>query len=370
MIENVDVLVIGAGVIGLACARSLAMAGKDVIILEQCNDFGTQTSSRNSEVIHAGIYYPSNSLKAKLCVRGRDLLYDYCDTRSVNFSKCGKLIVANSESQINNLNDINSRAKLNGVYDLQFLSEDQTRSLEPELKCFGALFSPSTGIVDSHGLMLSLLGEAQKHGAVLAVKSTVLSIESTLKGIKVVIDTEHEERSELLAKIVINATGHNATSLALTCKAISKAKIPRSYFAKGSYFSLSAKSPFQRLIYPIPEEGGLGVHLTIDLGGQAKFGPDVEWINHIDYEIDINRVHNFYAEIRKYWPNLPNDSLQPAYVGIRPKISPAGLDSDFVIQSEQEHGVNGLINLFGIESPGLTASLAIAEYVSDKLDEF
>lgn len=368
MIEKVDAIVIGAGVIGLACARSLAMAGKDVIILEQCNDFGTQTSSRNSEVIHAGIYYPVDSLKAKLCVRGRELLYDYCDARSINYLKCGKLIVANSETQIDNLKAINSRAILNGVHDLQFLSEYQALNLEPELKCFGALLSPSTGIVDSHNLMLSLLGDAQKHGAVLAVRSTVLSIESTSKGIRVNIDTELEENTELLAKIVINASGHHATSLALTCKVISKAKIPRSYFAKGSYFSLSSKSPFRRLIYPIPEEGGLGVHLTIDLGGQAKFGPDVEWVNNIDYKIDPNRVNNFYSEIRKYWPNLPNDALQPAYVGIRPKISPAGIDSDFVIQTEKEHGVNGLINLFGIESPGLTASLAIAEYVSNKLD--
>lgn len=368
MALEAQAVVIGAGAVGLACARALARAGKEVIVLERNNDFGLETSSRNSEVIHAGIYYPSGSLKAQLCVQGRELLYAFCHRHGVDHNRCGKLIVATSDAQAVDLQRIQARALANGVGDLQWLSQQQAQALEPALHCTQALLSPSTGVIDSRAYMLALLGEAERHGASLALNSAVTSMQSTPNGFLLKLMCDGIEES-LLSQIVVNAAGHQAVSLAQTCEAISQEQIPTAYLAKGNYFSLTGRSPFSRLIYPVPEPGGLGVHLTLDLGMQARFGPDVEWLEKEDYSVNPQRAEVFYAAIRKYWPGLKEGALQPAYAGIRPKIVAQGEpDADFLVQGPQQHGVEGLVNLFGIESPGLTASLALAEVVCDRLD--
>lgn len=368
MAEQVDAVVIGAGVVGLACARALAMAGREVIVIESNGGIGMETSSRNSEVIHAGIYYPEGSLKAKLCVAGRHLLYEFCKEHYVAHRQCGKLIVATSPEQIQTLSAVKERAARNGVDDLRLLSRAEARLMEPALQCVQALLSPSTGIVDSHGFMVALLGDVENHGGLLALHSTVSRIASVGGRVEVTVESAAGSTT-LLASSVVNATGHSAPALAVSLgDSLAPELIPKGYFAKGNYFSLAGRSPFQRLIYPIPEPGGLGVHLTIDLGQQARFGPDVEWIDEMDYSVNPARSEKFYSQIRKYWPDLESDALQPAYSGIRPKIVPQGsVDADFVVQGERTHGIPGIVNLFGIESPGLTASLAIAEQVVELL---
>jgi len=364
---QVQAVVIGAGAVGLACARSLARAGKEVIILERNIDLGLETSARNSEVIHAGIYYPPGSLKAKMCVSGRKKLYAFCEEYGVEYSRCGKLIVATSERQLSELKNIQARALANGVDDLELLTASQAVVLEPSLHALAALLSPSTGIINGRAYMLALLGDAEHHGASLALNSRVQSLQSTASGLQLSVLCDGVEET-LLADLVVNAAGHQAIALANTCDAVAAEKIPQAYLAKGNYFSLAGRSPFSRLIYPVPEPGGLGVHLTLDLGLQARFGPDVEWVQTEDYSVNPQRAEVFYAAIRKYWPDLKDDALQPAYAGIRPKTVPQGSpDADFQVQGPDEHGVAGLVNFFGIESPGLTSSLALADVLCERL---
>jgi L-2-hydroxyglutarate oxidase LhgO len=358
--DQVDVVIVGAGVVGLAVARALAAAGREVLILEAESAFGTGISARNSEVIHAGIYYPRGSLKARLCVAGRDRLYAYCNERGVPHRRCGKLIVATSEAQLGELAKIQAAAAANGVA-LDLLPASEARALEPALSCTGALSSPSTGIVDSHAYMLALLGDAEAHGATLVCGSGVKSAEVHADGIEL-----HLEQGEdtLRAKLLVNCAGLGAPQLAGAIRGFPQQHVPRAWLATGHYFTLSGRSPFQRLVYPVPEPGGLGIHLTLDLAGRARFGPDVQWIERLDYEVAAAHGEKFYAAIRRYWPALADGSLQPAYAGIRPKISgPGEPAADFRIEGPEAHGVPGVINLFGIESPGLTASLAIAEQV-------
>ena len=364
---QVQAVVIGAGAVGLACARALARAGKEVIILERNTDFGLETSARNSEVIHAGIYYPPGSLKAKMCVSGRKKLYAFCEEYGVEYSRCGKLIVATSERQLSELKNIQARALANGVDDLELLTASQAVALEPSLHALAALLSPSTGIINGRAYMLALLGDAEHHGASLALNSRVQSLQSTAAGVQLSVLCDGVEET-LLADLVVNAAGHQSIALANTCDAVAAEKIPQAYLAKGNYFSLAGRSPFSRLIYPVPEPGGLGVHLTLDLGLQARFGPDVEWVQTEDYSVNPQRAEVFYAAIRKYWPDLKDDALQPAYAGIRPKTVPQGSpDADFQVQGPDEHGVAGLVNFFGIESPGLTSSLALADVLCERL---
>jgi len=358
--NDVDVVVVGAGVVGLAVARALALSGREVVVLEAAEAFGTGTSSRNSEVIHAGIYYPRGSLKARLCVAGREKLYDYCESHGVPHKRCGKLIVATSESQLAELGKIKAAALANGVV-LEELTADQAREMEPNLHCTGALFSPTTGIIDSHTYMLSLLGEAERHGATLVCDSRVTSARITPDGVVVSVNGGE---TELHARLLVNSAGLGAPALAASIEGFPSAHVRRGYLAKGNYFTLAGRSPFSRLVYPVPEPGGLGVHLTLDLAGRARFGPDVQWVDTLDYEVDPRRGDKFYGEVRKYWPGLADGSLEPAYSGIRPKISAQGeANADFVIEGPATHGVASVVNLFGIESPGLTASLAIAEAV-------
>jgi L-2-hydroxyglutarate oxidase LhgO len=367
IVDSTGAIVIGAGVVGLACARAFARAGIETVILERNDAFGTETSSRNSEVIHGGIYYAPGSLKARLCVTGSRQLYDYCDEFGIAHRRCGKLIVATSARQQGDLQAIQSIAKANGVEGLSLLNAVEAARLEPQLNCSAVLHVPSTGIIDSHGLMLSLLGEAERHGASMAVRSPMLSGEIQPDGILVRVGGA--DPMHLSAKYVVNAAGLSAPAVAASIANFRPDFVPIPYMAKGNYFALAGKSPFTRLVYPVPEPGGLGVHLTLDLAGQARFGPDVEWIESIDYGVDPDRCRRFYAEIRKYWPALPDGALQPAYAGIRPKISgPGAAAADFLIQGPQRHGVPGLVNLFGIESPGLTSCLAIADVVCKLLD--
>lgn len=364
--EPVDAVVIGAGVVGLAVARALALRGREVMLLEREDAMGTGVSSRNSEVIHAGIYYPTGSLKAQLCVQGRDLLYAYCEQRGIAHRRCGKFIVANTPSQLAALPAILDKARANGVHDLRLMAPDEVHAMEPELLCLGALYSPSTGIVDSHALMLALLGDLENAGGLLACRSGVQRLSVSLKGMEVVT----EDGTLLLARTVINAAGLSACGLARCIQGLDVRHVPKAWFAKGSYFVLSGRSPFEHLIYPAPEPdkhlAGLGVHLTLDLGGQAKFGPDVEWTEDPDdLLVDPAKGAAFYAEVRRYWPALPDGALQAGYAGIRPKISgPQEAAADFLIQGPDTHGVPGLVNLLGMESPGLTSCLAIANHVA------
>jgi L-2-hydroxyglutarate oxidase LhgO len=366
-LERVECLIAGGGVIGLAIAREFAQRGIETLIVEEAETIGTVTSSRNSEVIHAGIYYPQASLKGRFCVEGKDALYAFAKSHGVSYSRCGKLIVATNESQHQTLSAIVARAKACGVTDLQHLSELEVLQREPELACTAALFSPSTGIIDSHSLMLALLGEAQDHGAAISFHTKVVAGEANGDGLRIETSEAGTDRSfDLKASIFINACGLQAPVVASSIAGLPDRFIPRTRFAKGNYFSATGKTPFKHLIYPVPEEGGLGVHLTLDLDGRMRFGPDVEWIDEIEYSVDPKRADRFYDEIRKYWPKLGDGSLQPAYCGIRPKLSIAGeLATDFVIQGPATHGVKGLVNLFGIESPGLTSCLSIAKHVSN-----
>ncbi len=362
-IENIGAVVIGAGVIGLACARELSMHGIETLIIERHDGIGQEISSRNSEVIHAGLYYPPDSLKASLCVKGNRALYNYCAQRGIAHKRCGKLIVATTPAQEDKLAQLLDQARSNGVADVRMITRKEAVALEPQLSCTAALLSPATGIIDSHALMLSLLGDAENHGATLALRSEVSRAEVTPGGILLQIISGDEETT-LEAKIVINSAGLSAPALASSITGLAAQHLPQGYYAKGNYFSLSGRAPFSRLIYPIPEPGGLGVHLTLDLGGQARFGPDVEWVDNIDYSVNPRRADGFYVEVRKYWSDLPDNALEPAYCGIRPKITDRrAASADFLIQGPQIHAIPGLINLFGIESPGLTSCLPIAEHV-------
>jgi L-2-hydroxyglutarate oxidase LhgO len=363
--DEFDCAVIGAGVVGLAVARALALQGREVVVLEAEGAIGTGTSSRNSEVIHAGIYYPTGSLKATLCVEGKQSLYAYAEARGLPHRRCGKLIVATSSLQVAQLEVILAKAQRNGVDDMVRLARDEARKLEPELDCLAALHSPSTGIVDSHALMLSLQGDLENAGGMLALKSPVAQAACGPKG----IDLTGEDGSMLRCASVVNAAGLSAPWLARRFAGLPSSAIPEAHYAKGSYFTLAGRAPFQRLIYPVPEAAGLGVHLTLDLGGQAKFGPDVQWVDSpTDLVVDAARGDAFYAEVRRYWPGLPDGALVPGYAGIRPKISgPSEPARDFVIDGPEVHGVPGLVNLFGIESPGLTSSLAIGRHVAELL---
>ena len=368
--EQVDCVVIGAGVVGLAVAREMALQGRETILLEREGSFGTISSARNSEVIHAGIYYPKDSLKAKLCVEGNRLLYEYCRTHQVGTQAYGKLIVAD-ETQINDLQAILYKAQNNGVPEIKMISGEEAKQLEPKLKCSAAILSASTGIVDSHAYMLSLLGGFEDAGGMIAYHSPLMSAKpighSAEGGFELSIGGP--DGMQLQTKLLINCAGMSAPAIAQKIEGLNKDQIPQAYFAKGNYFSLSGKSPFTHLIYPIPEPGGLGVHLTLDMGGQAKFGPDVEWLDiqnegHVDYTVDPKRGESFYEAVRRYWPELKDNSLQPDYSGVRAKIvppnSPAG---DFCFNAPQDHGLQGLYNLYGFESPGLTSSIAIARYL-------
>jgi L-2-hydroxyglutarate oxidase LhgO len=361
-VERLDAVVIGAGVVGLAVARALALAGREVVVLEAADAIGTETSSRNSEVVHAGIYYPPGSLKARLCVAGKHALYRYCDERGIPYRRCGKLLVATGESQLPKLHAIRAQAEVNGVTDLQPLTAADARALEPALRCVAAYLSPSTGVVDSHALMLALQGDAEAHGAMVAFKSPVTGGAVRHDGIE--LHTGGDEPLRVIARTVVNSGGLHAQRIAASLEGFPRAQVPPTYYAKGNYYSLVGRSPFSRLVYPMPNEAGLGVHITIDLGGQARFGPDVEWIDAIGYDVDPRRADGFYAAIREYWPGLADGRLAPGYAGIRPKIvGPKDKAADFVIAGPREHGVAGLVNLFGIESPGLTCSLAIGDAV-------
>ena len=357
--EQTDCVVIGAGVVGLAVARELALQGHEVVVLEADDRIGTGISSRNSEVIHSGLYYPTGSLKARLCVAGNQALYAYCEAHGVAHRRCGKLVVATDDSQIEALGRLWARGEANGVDDLDWLESEEAHALEPLLCCVAALSSPSTGIVDSHGLLRALAVEAESHGAAIVLRSPVTGGRGTAKGPE--LQVGGFDPMTIRANRVFNCAGLGAQAVARGLKNVKKHSTPALYLAKGNYYALSGGAPFSRLVYPIPSDSGLGVHLTLDLAGQARFGPDVEWVSEETYDVDPARADRFYAEVRKYWPDLPDGALQPAYAGIRPKLHGPGEDApDFLIQREDAHGVPGLVNLFGIESPGLTACLALA----------
>jgi L-2-hydroxyglutarate oxidase LhgO len=361
--SDVECVVVGAGVVGLAVARALALAGREVMVLDRAWQVGFETSSRNSEVIHAGLYYPPGSLKARACVRGKALLYAYCAERGVPHKRLGKLLVACDEHEIAALEGVRKRAAENGVTDLEWLGANAVRGLEPALACVGAFLSPSTGIIDSHALMLSYQGEAEAAGASTVLRTAILSGEATGAGFRLTIGGD--EPTTLTCDMLVNCAGLEAPSLARKIRGLPAASIPPDFLCRGVYFTLSGRAPFSHLIYPAPEKAGLGVHLTLDLAGQARFGPDVEWIDTVDYSVDPRRGDSFYAAIRRYWPGLPDHALQPGYAGIRPKITgPSEPAGDFVIAGPVTHGVPGYIGLYGIESPGLTASLALAEDVA------
>ena len=357
---DIDCIVIGAGVVGLAVARELALAGREVLVAEAAEGIGTVTSARNSEVIHAGIYYPAGSLKAKLCVEGKQMLYAYCAERGIPHKRLGKLLVATNDAQIAQLDGIIAKAHANGVSDLQKLTRAEAQALEPALSCTAALLSPSTGIIDSHALMLAYQGDAENAGAQFVFHTPVLSGRVLPEG-GFELQFGGDEAMTLTCNTLVNASGIHAPSLARRIDGIPAESIPNEYMCKGSYFTLAGKAPFSRLIYPVPQAAGLGVHLTLDMGGQAKFGPDTQWVDSEDYTIDPHRADVFYEAVRTYWPDLADDALAPGYTGIRPKISaPDAPAADFAIVGPAMHGVPGLVNLFGIESPGLTSSLAIA----------
>jgi L-2-hydroxyglutarate oxidase LhgO len=373
--EQVDCVVVGAGVVGLAVAREMALQGRETVLLEREDSFGTISSARNSEVIHAGIYYPKDSLKAKLCVEGNRLLYEYCRSHQVSTHAYGKLIVASDASQLDALQAILYKAQNNAVPNIKMISGAQAKALEPELHCEAAILSGSTGVVDSHGLMLSLLGGFEDAGGMIAYKSPLLSakpIGSNAEG-GFELTIGGADGMSIQTKLLINCAGLSAPALAQKIEGLAKDHIPKAYFAKGNYFSLSGKSPFSHLIYPIPEPGGLGVHLTLDMGGQAKFGPDVEWLEieeegQINYTVDQERGDSFYAAVRKYWPGLKDGSLQADYSGVRAKILPPNAPAgDFCFDGPQQHQLEGLFNLYGFESPGLTSSLAIARHLEAQI---
>ena len=369
--DQVDCVVIGAGVVGLAVAREMALQGRETILLERESAFGTISSARNSEVIHAGIYYPKDSLKAKLCVQGNRMLYEYCRTHHVATQPYGKLIVASDESQLDDLQAILYKAQQNEVPEIKMITGDQAKAMEPELNCAAAVLSASTGIVDSHGFMLSLLGGFEDAGGMIAYQSPLISAKPLGENAKDGFELEigGADGMKIQTKLLINCAGMSAPAIARKIQSLNEEQIPKAYFAKGNYFSLTGKSPFKHLIYPIPEPGGLGVHLTLDMGGQAKFGPDVEWLeideeSQIDYTVNPRRGEGFYEAVRRYWPGLKDNTLQPDYSGVRAKIVPPNAPAgDFCFNTPKNHGLEGLFNLYGFESPGLTSSLAIAKHL-------
>ena len=364
--DEIECVVVGAGVIGLAVARALALTGFSVLVLERAYTIGFETSSRNSEVIHGGLYYPIGSLKARTCIAGRQRLYAYCREHGVPHARVGKLIVATSEAEISGLEKIAATARGNGVEDLEWLNQAQAQRLEPALRCIAALLSPSTGIIDSHALMLAYQGEAEAAGAIVVLRTPVLS--GVALNDRFELNVGGDDPTTIRCHFLVNAAGLYAPALAHALEGMPPETIPPAYFCRGVYFTLSGRAPFRRLIYPVPVAGGLGVHITLDLAGQARFGPDVEWIPSIDYSVDPARGEIFYAAVRTYWPDLRDGSLEPGYAGIRPKISGSGEPAaDFVVQGPETHGVPGLVNLYGIESPGLTASLPLADEVVRKL---
>ena len=366
--EQIDCLVVGAGVIGLAVARELALRGQEVIILEATSVIGSEISSRNSGVIHAGIYYPKDGLKARFCVEGKHRLYQFCSEHGVEHSRIGKLLVATEETQLESLDTYQQLALGNGVEDLTYLSAAEIHQLEPAVECAAGLLSPSTGIIDVHDYMLALQGVAEDHGVFIAFNTPVIGARATARGFTV--EVGGTSPASIGCRHLVNAAGLNAQSVAGTIVGLDVAHIPPIFFAKGNYFHLTTRSPFKRLVYPMPTRGSLGVHVSFDLAGRVRFGPDICWIDKIDYDVDESRAALFYGAIRRYWPGLPDDSLAPDYTGVRPKLGPAGAPpSDFVIQTSREHGLSGLVNLFGIESPGLTSSLALADHVADGLEQ-
>ena len=366
--DHVQCLVVGAGVVGLAIGRALALAGREVLLLEAETSFGTATSSRNSEVIHAGLYYPTGSLKARLCVAGRRLLYDYCATHGVPQRKLGKLVVATRPEQIASLQALHAKALANGVEGCELIDLRAAGLLEPALRCVAAMHSRETGIIDSHALMLALLGDLERSGGTVAYASPF--VRARRQDSRWIVRVGGAEPVDISCDVLVNSAGLQAQQVAARIEPLARRHVPPSFYARGCYFKLAGRAPFSRLIYPLPAPGGLGVHLTLDLGGQARFGPDVEWIDRIDYSVDPHRADRFYAEVREYWPQLPDASLAPDYAGIRPKLAGAADGvRDFIIDGPQQHGLEGLVNLFGIESPGLTACLSIGGAVAAMLGE-
>ncbi len=367
--DRVDAVVVGAGVVGLALARALAQAGRETIVAEAGNGIGQGVSSRNSEVIHAGLYYPPGSLKARLCVRGKELLYALCASHGVEHRRCGKLTVANDEAEVQALRGLQDRAAANGV-TVRWLEQREALAMEPALRCIAALHSPSTGIVDSHGFMLALQGDLEQAGGMVAFATQAVAARLSQRAGEPHM-LRFADGSELACDLLVNAAALHACALARRFEGLDARFIPREWFAKGNYYALAGRSPFTHLIYPAPADAHLGTHLTLDLGGQAKFGPDIEWLDvrtpeEIDFRVDPARAEGFYAEVRRYWPGLPDGALAPSYSGVRPKIhGPHEKAPDFRIDGPGLHGVPGLLNLFGIESPGLTSALAIAEYAGE-----
>ncbi|WP_440876387.1 NAD(P)/FAD-dependent oxidoreductase [Thalassotalea sp. PLHSN55] len=365
--HKVDALVVGAGVIGLATARELSQHLEQVLLVDKHRHFGEETSSRNSEVIHAGLYYPSNSLKAKLCVQGKTLLYQYCQQRHIAHQKLGKLLVAESDDEIKVLEGIEQQALANNVCDLSWLDKATLSRKEPHLKAKAALLSPSTGIVDVHAYMQTLLADLQANEGQFVGQSKMLSAIANEQGFEVTLDSQGEH-IKLQCRYLINSAGLHSCELAQSIVGLNSAHIPKLHWCRGHYFTYQGKSPFKQLIYPIPSDNGLGIHASLDTGGQLKFGPDTQYVDQLNYQVDPKLKDKFVQAIKQYFPTLNPDKLQPGYSGIRPKLQgPSDSFKDFVIQSSDQHGVNGLVNLFGIDSPGLTSSLAIAKYVGQKL---
>ncbi|BAT59276.1 L-2-hydroxyglutarate oxidase LhgO [Variibacter gotjawalensis] len=362
-----QVLVIGAGVVGLACGRALARDGHDVIVAEATLGIGNGVSSRNSEVIHAGMYYPTDSVRAEHCIRGRRMLYDFCVSHGVPHKKCGKLIVATNDAELKKIETIHAQGLKNGVEDLTFIGANAIRALEPELFSVGAMLSPQTGIIDSHALMLAFQGDMEDRGGMIAFGAKVERLVPTAAGWDVYVAGDEEP---MLADAVVNSAGLGAQAVARVTESYPQARVPRLVFAKGNYFGYTGRPVFRHLIYPAPVDGGLGTHVTLDLAGRMRFGPDVEWIDEEFYAVNPARAESFYARIRTYWPGLPDDTLVPDYAGIRPKLTgPGETAADFVIETPEQHGVARLVNLFGIESPGLTSAISIADTVAAALRE-
>lgn len=369
MKPDFDCVIIGAGIIGLTMARELAQSGQSVLVIEKAARAGTETSSRNSEVIHAGIYYPTDSLKAQLCVEGRQLLYGYCAANGVMSRRLGKLIVATTPEEEAKLNTIKALAEANGVDDLAWLSSADVASVEPEIRCTRALFSASTGIVDAHGFMAALEAEASAMSATFAYHSQFVSAQKVGAVFVVVAEDKSGDRSELTCSFIFNCAGHGAYSVARGVIDFPAHKLPPRYLAKGSYCSVSGKNPFQHLVYPAPVSGALGIHATLDMNGAVRFGPDIQWTDTVDYTVPEGLPKKFAAAVARYWPGVNERTLVSSYCGIRPKLhGPEANFADFMIQGSREHGIAGLVNLFGIESPGLTASLAIAKHVMQKFN--
>ena len=361
-----QVLVIGAGVVGLAAARAAARAGHDVVVAEKTGGIGNGVSSRNSEVIHAGLYYPPGSLRARHCVNGRHMLYDFCAAHGVPHRKCGKLVVAANDAELERVTAIAAQGATNGAKGLEIIDGKAARALEPQLQCRGAMRSPETGILDVHGYMLALQGDLEDAGGAIAFNTPVEG--AARKNGQWAVRFGGADADTALFDAIINCAGLGAQDVARGIEEYPAIRVPRQVLAKGNYFTFTGKPAFTRLIYPTPMPGGLGVHVTLDLAGRMRFGPDVEWIEHEDYEVDPRRADIFYERIRTYWPGLPDDSLAPDYAGIRPKLTGKGDSAaDFMIDAPAQHGLPGLIQLFGIESPGLTSSLSLAEEVAGYL---